>query len=464
MPTPDSETTTSLLRQIPSVDRLIQAAAGEEGKSPIASEYLTLVARDVQTEARNRIRAGEALHSDHVEDLMRQRLGKLASGSLKPIVNGTGVIIHTNLGRAPVSQETARAMADAASHYVPLEVNLESGNRGGRGSEVSEALQYLTGAEAALVVNNNAAAVNIVLSALAHGQKVVVSRAEAVEIGGGFRIPDVLRQSGATLTEVGTTNRTRVSDYEDAIDEDTAALMKVHASNFVILGFTAHPSISEIVNVAHAHKILAIEDMGSGCLIDPRQFGLGAEPLLTDSIGAGADVVTASGDKLLGGPQAGIILGKKQVIDRIASHPLARALRVDKTVQAGLVTTLRHYLRGEATETIPIWWSISRDLDWLRSRAVGWAEAIGDARVSTVRSESVVGGGSLPGRTLESIALAINLPHQAVDTGARYLRTAVQPIHPRIQDGAILIDARTVLAGEDEIVVHGVRQMLGQIA
>ncbi len=375
------------------------------------------------------------------------------------VINGTGVVIQTNLGRAPVSDETAAAMSAAATNYLALETDLETGARGGRGAEIEAMMQVLTGAERTLVVNNNAAAVLLTLAATCAGRGVVVSRGEAVEIGGGFRIPDVLRQSGARLIEVGTTNRTYLHDYEAATDAETAAFLRVHASNFSILGFVARPGLRELADVARERGVLTIEDVGSGCLLETAKYGLDHEPTLADSISAGVDVACASGDKLLGGPQAGLILGRAEVVQRIRRHPLARALRADKTCLAGIEATLRHYLRGQAQEHIPVWWMISRTADWVESRARHWAVELGD-RASVIATESVVGGGSLPGKTLPSFAVGIDDP--SPDALATRLRLGTPHIVPRIVDGRVAIDARTVLRGQDEALISALKTAIQQ--
>lgn len=337
---------------------------------------------------------------------------------------------------------------------------METGDRGGRGDDVQRLMQVLTGAERTLVVNNNAAAVLLTLASTCSGRDVVVSRGEAVEIGGGFRVPDVLMRSGAQLVEVGTTNRTYVSDYEQATNEQTAAYLKVHASNFVVVGFTSAASVSDLAPLAAERGVLLIEDVGSGCLLDTADFGLQHEPTLAESIAAGADVVCASGDKLLGGPQAGLILGSAAAVERIAKHPLARALRADKTSLAGLATTLRHYIRGEAFEHIPVWWAISREPDWLEERIRGWKRDLGLPGLSAVQTQSVVGGGSLPGRTQPSWALAIETSRDTADEIARRLRTGSPKLVPRVVDGRVAIDARTVLQDEDHLVLAAVRGIL----
>ncbi|MEX1158837.1 MAG: L-seryl-tRNA(Sec) selenium transferase, partial [Thermomicrobiales bacterium] len=418
---------------------------------------ITGVVRRAQEQARESILAGNLDAGSSLIDGVVNELAMLDGGSSNLVINGSGVIIQTNLGRAPASSETASAMSAAATSYLALETDLESGERGGRGSKVEAMMRALTGAERTLVVNNNAAAVLLTLAATCAGRGVVVSRGEAVEIGGGFRIPDVLRQSGATLIEVGTTNRTYVRDYELAIGEDTAALLRVHASNFSILGFVAKPELRELTELAAERGVLAIEDVGSGCLIETSAFGLDHEPTLGESIAAGVDVVCASGDKLLGGPQAGLILGRADVIETIRRHPLSRALRADKTCLAGIEATLRHYLRGDAEEQIPVWWSISRPTDWLESRARGWSVALGEP-TRVIATEAVVGGGSLPGKTLPSFAVAISSP--SPDALAARLRTGSPHVVPRIVAGQVAIDARTVLPGQDAELLDALRRAI----
>lgn len=447
------------LRSLPPVSGLLEHPKIVRFQSQVHPEYLSDTVRRAQERARTEILAGGST-SDH--DLVDAVVAELALmvQAVPTVVNGTGVLVHTNLGRSPVSRDTAEAMSQAASHYLPLELDLGSGERGGRGREVELLMRALTGAENTLVVNNNAAAVSLTLAALTAGRKVIVSRGEAVEIGGGFRIPDVMRQSGAILSEVGTTNRSYVRDYEAAIDDETAALLKVHASNFSIIGFTAQPELRDLSDLAKRHNLYMIEDVGSGCLLDTTRYGLSHEPTLADSLAAGADVVTASGDKLLGGPQAGLIAGKASVVDMIRRHPMARAVRVDKTVQAGIGATLRHYLRGEAEDAIPIWWAMSRDLLWLRNRVETWIARIDAGGVSLRESQSVVGGGSLPGMTLPSAALAIETTASRPQELARRLRLGEPHVFPRIEDDVVLIDARSVLQDEDNLVVQAVRQLV----
>ncbi|MEZ4523700.1 MAG: L-seryl-tRNA(Sec) selenium transferase [Thermomicrobiales bacterium] len=449
----------SALRRLPSVDATVQSVRQELGDA-VDQRYLTETVRQLVDMTRSRILGGDIRCIEMFEPRLQSTLAALVGNRVQTVINGTGVIVHTNLGRSPVSRPAADAMARAARNYVPLEVSLESGERGGRGAELSALMAALTGAEATLGVNNNAAAILLALSALCGGKRVIVSRGEAVEIGGGFRIPDVMRQSGAILVEVGTTNRTNLRDYASEIDEDTAAILTVHASNFEISGFTYKPALSELAALAHSKGILLIEDVGSGCLVQTDDYGLAHEPTLAESIEAGVDAVTASGDKLLGGPQAGLILGTRSAVDAIRQHPLARAVRTDKTVQAGLESTLRHYLRNEQDEEIPIWWMMSRTRDQLVERTARWHAALTDERFRLINTTSVIGGGSLPGKTLPSAGLAI-VPGESSPTEiARSLRLAEQPVFPRVENDCVIIDARTVLPDQDEALIETLRTTL----
>ncbi len=455
-----------LLRALPSVSALLQVPEIQAFAADLGERSVVLVIQEVLAEARRTIIA-EGRAVDVLAGVVRA-LTRLSRPRLEPVINATGVIVHTNLGRAPVSAETARAMAEAAAFYTALEIDLESGRRGGRMAEISRLLSLLTGAEAGLAVNNNAAAVLLVLSTFCAGRAVLVSRSQAVEIGGGFRIPDVLRQSGARLVEVGTTNRTYVRDYREAISEDTAAILSVHWSNFRIVGFTHQPELRELAELAHAHGLLLIEDLGSGALLDTAQFGLVHEPTVQEAIAAGADLVCFSGDKLLGGPQAGLIVGRADLIERLERHPLARALRADKTALAGLAATLRHYLRGEALEKVPVWRMLATPLTALEERCRKWQEALAPfVACQVVPTEATVGGGSLPGETLPSVALAIAGQELrgryglAVEDLAQRLRLGRPPVVGRVEEERLLLDARTVLPDQDDDLVVAVRRALG---
>lgn len=437
-------------RSLPPVHRVLAAYRASGGA--IADEVVTPVIR----RSLDRLRSADAALPP-VEEVIQSlltELGRLDTSHLRRALNATGVILHTNLGRAPVSMETAAAMAEAAASYVPLEIELESGRRGGRMAEIERLLQALTGAEAALIVNNNAAAVLLVLSALAFGREVIVSRGEAIEIGGGVRIPDVLAQSGARMVEVGTTNRTYARDYEAAIGPATAALLKVHPSNFHISGFVHRPEASELSEITRRKGVALVEDQGSGVLLDPSRFGLSGEALVSESLVAGVDIVTMSGDKLIGGPQAGIIVGRRDLIERCMRHPLARAVRADKATLAGMAATLRHYARGEAEQRIPLWRMIFAPLQSLFDRANQLRDQLANAGVlvSIRTTTATVGGGSLPGETLPSVGLAIGGPR--LDERLRQFRLGDPPLFARIENDELLIDLRTILPEDDDILLQ----------
>jgi L-seryl-tRNA(Ser) seleniumtransferase len=370
------------------------------------------------------------------------------------VINATGVILHTNLGRAPMSAEAAAAAAEAAVRYVSLELDLETGRRGGRHGLVSDLLSELTGAEAGAVVNNGAAATLLALAALARGREVIISRGELVEIGGGFRMPDVMKLSGARMVEVGTTNRTRLEDYSEAIGPKTAAILKVHQSNFRISGFTESADLGSLATLAHTAGIQLLYDLGSGALLDTATFGLTPEPRIGDSLEAGADLVVCSGDKLLGGPQAGLILGAASLVKRTVSHPLARAVRVDKITLAALAATLDGYLRQRLP---PVWSILAATTEQLDGRARAWADKLRAAgcHIELRQGSSTVGGGSAPGEELPTTLLALIAPVSAQRLLER-LRRADPPVIGRVLDGCLVLDPRTVLESEDEALVEAV--------
>jgi L-seryl-tRNA(Ser) seleniumtransferase len=345
-------------------------------------------------------------------------------------------------------------MDEAAADYSTLEYDLEKGQRGSRLTHAEAILQKLTGAEAAVVVNNNASAVLLALAALAHKKRVIISRSQLVEIGGGFRVPDVMKQSQAKLIEVGTTNRVRLSDYQSALEEPTGLVMRAHRSNFKIVGFTEEPELKAIVEVAHQANVPVLDDLGSGALLDTARYGFAHEPTVQESLAAGVDLVCFSGDKLLGGPQAGIILGKKDLIDKIRKHPLARAVRADKTCLAGLTATLLHYLRDEAEREIPIWRMMSLSLEQLRARAETWRTELGQGEV--IKSESTVGGGSLPEECVSTYVLALNV--KSPDKFLKSLREANPPVIARVENDTILFDPRTVL--DDALLLKVIKNAL----
>ncbi|HVB23321.1 MAG TPA: L-seryl-tRNA(Sec) selenium transferase [Ktedonobacteraceae bacterium] len=455
------------LQLLPSIDELLQTAAGLRLIS-LFSRSLTLRAlRASLAQARLDIREGAPCPSSEELLLHAERaLLQEQRPHLRPVINATGVIINTNLGRAPLSQQALAAVQQIAGGYSNLEYELEAGTRGSRHSHVTALLRDLTGAEAALVTNNNAAAVLLALSALALGREVVISRGQLVEIGGGFRVPDVMRQSGCSLVEVGTTNRTRIGDYEAALSERTALLLTVHPSNFLITGFTESTPVQALTALAQQHHLLVMDDLGSGCLLASEHYGLGHEPRPQESIAAGADVVCFSGDKLLGGPQAGILVGKAEVIARIARHPLMRAMRIDKMTLAALEATLRHYQRDEADTTIPIWRMIAQRPEKLASRAARWAGKLQTQGIAAhvQRGESTVGGGSLPGETLPTSLLALDAENTPLPLAelARRLRMCSTPIIARIQHDTLLLDPRTVLEEQDKALLLGLVEEVGR--
>ena len=450
-------------RSIPSVEKLLSDSRVKELIDVYSREPLVYLVRRSLEQVRQEIAEGKSSPSfDEMVDSIASQAASLWRPKPIPLINATGVVLHTNLGRSPLSDEAVEAMLQAARGYTNLELDLGNGARGSRQSHVESLLCQITGAEAALVVNNNASAVLLGLSAIANGKEVIVSRGEAVEIGGGFRIPDVLRQSGAALVEVGTTNRTYLADYETAITQDTAAMLKVHTSNFRVIGFTHEANVEELAALGADRGIPVLHDQGSGCLLDTTRFGLAREPMVQDSIAAGADLVFFSGDKLLGGPQAGIVAGKRELVSRLARHPLARAVRIDKLSLAALTATLLHYLKGESLEKIPIWRMISTPVDALEERARSWQKSVGDA-AQVVQGLSAIGGGSLPGESIPTWLLSIGA--QGTTEGAQglaqRLREADTPVIARIEDDRVLLDPRTVLPTEEDALLASLKSALG---
>jgi len=456
----------SELRKLPSIDKLLQAEAVAVLVEQHGHELTTDVLRSTLDNARQAILNGEpAPEATTLFTEATRRLDADVRPSLYPVINATGVIIHTNLGRAPLSERARRAMAQASMGYSNLEYDMQAGARGSRYTHAARLLCRLTGAEDALVVNNNASALLLTLTALAKEREVLISRSQLIEIGGGFRIPDVMRQSGALLVEVGTTNRTYVRDYADSLHSiNTALLLRVHHSNFSITGFVYEPTLGELVTLGDEYAIPVMDDLGSGTLLETESYGLAHEPTIQESVGAGVSIITASGDKLLGGPQAGLIVGKADLVAKLRHHPLARAVRVDKTTLAGLQATLLAYLEGKATDEVPVWRMIATPLENLTRRARKWQRALKDSGVPTavIAAESTVGGGSLPGQTLPTRVLALEVP--SPDPLAARLRhpepSNGPPIVPRIEDDRLLLDPRTVLPEQDTILVKALRAAL----
>lgn len=390
-----------------------------------------------------------------------QRLAAQVRGTLVPVINATGVIVHTNLGRAPLAAAALARVATVARGYSNLEFDLARGERGSRTDHAAPLLAQLTGAEAAIVVNNNAAAVLLILSALASGREVIISRGELVEIGGGFRVPDVMAQSGARLREVGTTNRTKIADYTSAAGEQTAAVLRVHRSNFRMDGFVEQPSLAALADAAHGLGLPLVEDRGSGSVM----VTLDDEPAIAASIAAGTDLVCFSGDKLLGGPQAGLIVGRRVLIDRLRRHPLMRALRVDKLTLAALEGTLIEHLAGRARETVPVARMLAQTAAAIETRAQALADRLRAAGwlVSLVPGASTIGGGSAPGVTLPTTLVTLALDGLSPDDLETRLRALDPPIIARIENATVVLDLRTVLDEQDERVVAGLGNLRSQI-
>jgi L-seryl-tRNA(Ser) seleniumtransferase len=448
----------STLRDLPSVDQLLQQPSVTTWIAQYGRTQTLQALRQTLDEVRSNYQQTKKL--PRREALLEDALALLqnwSTPSLALVVNATGVILHTNLGRAPLSRAAIQAIQDVSIGYSNLEYDLVKGQRGSRLVHAETLLKRLTGAEAALVVNNNAAAVLLVLSALARRRKVVISRTQLVEIGGGFRIPDVMQQSGAHLYEVGTTNRVHLEDYQSAVEEASPALiLHAHRSNFRLSGFTSEPSLEELASVAHKAGIPLVDDLGSGALLDTAQFGLGHEPTIQESLAAGSDLVCFSGDKLLGGPQAGIIIGRSDLVATLKKHPLARAIRADKLSLAGLSATLLHYQKDEAIREIPIWRMIAATQADLQHRAQAWRQALGMGEV--IAGQSTVGGGSLPDETLPTSLLALTV--RSPDRIMEKLRQNQPPVIARLEMDRVVFDPRTVLPEQDQDLLAAIKHTL----
>ncbi len=444
-------------RDLPSVSRLLQICAAQG----IAAEVASPAIREVLAHARQSLLDGGAVREQElVADVLREATALQAPWPSR-VINATGVVLHTNLGRAVLSDRAREAMLEAAG-YADLELDLTDGERGRRDEHVERLLVQVTGAEAATVVNNCAAALFFALSVLASGREVVISRGQAVEIGGGFRIPDVCVQSGAVLREVGTTNRTYPSDYETTCHDDTALLLRVHRSNFYLAGFTSDVSVGEMVAIGRGRSLPVLDDLGSGCLVPTEVFGLRHEPTVQESVQAGAGLTLFSGDKLLGGPQAGIMVGKRELIERLRRHPLARALRCDKVTLAALHATLLHYLRGEHMEQVPTLRMLRMSVDEGGARASKWAAQLGILGAEVRPAVSAVGGGSLPDAELPTRALVLDVTRLGLSAEecARRLRVASRPIMARVESDLLWLDPRTVQPEEDQVLLDVLRQGL----
>lgn len=445
------------LRALPSVDRLLSAPSQTALISAYGRPLVVQAIRSALAEVRARYpETGDVPAVEILQEKIASLLRTWSASSLLPVINASGVVLHTNMGRAPLSIKALQAIREISQGYSNLEFNLSTGKRGSRLVHAGDLLRRITGAEAAMVVNNNAAAVMLILSALARRRAVVIARSQLVEIGGGFRIPDVMRQSGARLLEVGTTNRIHLRDYETALEDKPALFMRAHRSNFQIVGFTSEPTLAEVAGVAHQAGIPLVDDLGSGSLVDTAIYGLGHEPMVQESLAAGADLVCFSGDKLLGGPQAGIIVGRKVLIAKLKKHPLARAIRADKLCLAALSATLLHYLKDEAEAEIPIWRMISTPAAQIYRRAKSWSVTLGQGEV--IPGESTIGGGSLPGETMPSSLLALDVrsPKRLLSR----LRDGNPPVIARAQEKRVLLDPRTVLPEQDGVLLRSLGRAL----
>jgi L-seryl-tRNA(Ser) seleniumtransferase len=460
------------LRIIPSVDRMLEWSEVLQLISISSRPFVLALLRKALTNIRQELADGiveESVTSDIRERILSQvcqEFRLFTQPSLRKTINATGVLLHTNFGRAPLSHEALVQLTDIGGHYSNLEFDLDRATRGKRDVHVDRLLQQILGCQRAIVVNNNAAAIFLTLNTMAEKGEVLISRGELIEIGDSFRIPDILRKSGALLREVGTTNRTKVSDYQDAINESTRLILRVHPSNFRMVGFTSRPSLSELVGLSQASSIPLVEDLGSGCLIDLKRFGIDDEPNPSSNIQAGVHVICFSGDKLLGGPQSGIIAGKAEWIDKIRRNPLFRALRVDKLTLAALEATLLSYLKNRETEEIPLIRMIHLSLDSLEQRAksiLQEAFSVGSKfEFKIIDGTSMIGGGSTPNHGLPTRLISIQCPSVSTSLIESHFRASSPPILTRIENDSVLLDLRTVFPDEDPIVAEALRRLPAQ--
>lgn len=458
-----------LLRSLPSIERLLERPLASRLSAELGRERVRDLLREITTELRDQLT--RAPHSsanfqesltEEVELMLERRAADCAQPSLRRVINATGVLIHTNLGRSPLARQAIEAVAEVGANYSNLEYDLNRGERGKRETHCQELLSRLAGSEAAVLVNNNAAAVMLVLNTLAEGGEVIVSRGELIEIGGSFRIPDVMAKSGATLREVGTTNRTRIADYQRAINDRTKLILRVHPSNYRIIGFTERPSVQEIAQLSRDTGIPSFEDLGSGCLIDLSPYGVKDEPVVAESLNSGISVVSFSGDKMLGGPQAGVIAGSRKIIDQVRANPLMRALRVDKMTYAAFEATLRLYESGSADLEVPVIRAIALTRDQIGHRANLFCELVNQStsREFTAKIEegaSVIGGGSAPEVKLPTMLVV--LEHSAMSSSSivEGLRSYRVPIIARMERDRVLLDLRSVGQEEEDIILDAIK-------
>ncbi|NSW83841.1 MAG: L-seryl-tRNA(Sec) selenium transferase [Syntrophothermus sp.] len=461
------------LRNIPAIDEILLDPRVKKIEESVSRELVVKKLREVVENTRTMLRNDNVSLSrleitDMVVTKLQQELNRVTKPTLNKVINATGVVLHTNLGRALLAPPAVQYLTEIAGAYVNLEIDLDTGERGSRYVHVEDLLINITGAEAALVVNNNAAAVLLVLNTMANGRDVIVSRGQLVEIGGSFRIPEVMKASGARLVEVGTTNKTYLRDYEEAIDENTALLLTVHPSNYRILGFTSEVTLEELAELGRKTGLPVVQDLGSGVLCDLKEWGLPGEPTVKECIARGADVVTFSGDKLLGGPQAGIIVGKRQHVEAMKRNQLTRALRVDKLTIAALEATLVEYLAGKPNRTIPTLQMLTVDEDTLHDRAQRLCgiltESIGATSpvktIQVVSTEDRVGGGAYPTHGLPGFAVEVVFDDGALTNIARALRLGEPAILTRLRDNAMLFSVRTLLEGDYDLIATRIREIV----
>jgi L-seryl-tRNA(Ser) seleniumtransferase len=456
------------LRSLPSVNELADSASLSHWSKVLPRELIVLAARQAISQCRQDIMLKDRTAATSFEDLIKivnSQLEQARQFALPQVINATGILLHTGLGRAPLSNSAISAIALAASGYTPLEIDLHSGQRGQRVDVVRQQLCNLTGSESATVLNNNAAALLITLSTFAAGKQAIVSRGELIEIGGSFRLPEIMAASGAKLREVGTTNRTRISDYAAAMNDATGILLKVHPSNYQLSGFTQSVSIAELVALGRGHNLPVIHDIGSGALFDLTQYGFGDEPVARVSIEAGADLVLFSGDKLLGGPQAGVIVGRRQLVEQIEKNPLARALRPDKLTLAALSATLSSLRHPQtAVRDLPLWMMIATSIEELHERARHIADEVksrtSERAVVITTTTAYLGGGSVPNQRLESVAVTLAGGNTSEREMAQRLRTGNPPVVGRLERGRVIIDLRAILPNQDENLIDALVAVL----
>jgi L-seryl-tRNA(Ser) seleniumtransferase len=461
----------ALLRKLPAISNILEQNTIKELARNCPHSLVTEAAAEVVQELRvaileNKENSETKFDIEYIVELVEKRVAQKNKPNLRKVINATGIILHTNLGRAVLAKSAVEAILNVSGSYSNLELNLTTGERGSRYSHIEKLLCSLTGAEAGMVVNNNAAAVLLVLSTLARGKEVIVSRGQLVEIGGSFRIPDVMEESGAILAEVGTTNKTHLRDYEHAVNEETALLLKVHTSNYKIIGFTAEVPVQDLVQLGIQKGIPVVEDLGSGVLVDFRKIGISHEPTIKECIAWGVDVVTCSGDKLFGGPQAGIIVGRSDLISKIKKNPLTRALRVDKFTLAAMEATLRLYLdEDKALREIPTLNMISMPFSELRLKAQKLVTVIKKrlgkrAEVEVLEGFSQVGGGALPEENIPTFLVSLNPKGITVNDLENRLRHIEPPVLARIQKDRLLIDLRTLVDNDAEIIVRHLDELI----